>query len=154
MILRTYEWRCALTAISLALVSAHAHAVFVVTEPWVRPARATQSTEAYMELMSSDGATLVAVRSKVADSVALRDARGSPLVLSLPAGTTVALAPGKNRLALRGLGRTFQLGDRVPLILVVRGVTGVTEEIDVDAEVRQHSPTRDHQLPHAHAKPG
>ena len=154
MISRAHRWRRLLTTAALALFSAHAHAVFVVTEPWVRPARATQSTEAYMELMSSDGATLVAARSKVAASVALRGAQGSPISLSLPAGATVTLAPGKLRLTLRRLGSTLRLGDRVPLTLVVRSVTGVTQEIDVDAEVRLHSPTHDHHLPHTHAKPG
>jgi hypothetical protein len=66
----------------------------------------------------------------------------------------IALAPGKHRLTLRKLGSTLRLGDRVPLTLIVRGVTGVTQEIDVDAEVRLHSPTYDHHVPHTHAKPG
>lgn len=151
MIARLHQWRCLLTAWALALVSAHAQAVFVVTEPWVRPARAAQSTEAYMELMSSDGATLVGVRSKVATSVVLHGARGSPIALSLPAGATVALAPGKLRLTLGKLGSTLRLGDRVPITLIVRDGTGVTQEIGVDAEVRLHSPTHDHQHPHTHA---
>jgi periplasmic copper chaperone A len=154
MVTRAHRWRCWLAATALTLTSAHAHAVFVVTEPWVRPAGAAQSTEAYMELMSSDGATLVGVRSPVAASVALDGVRGSPPSLSLPAGATVALAPGKYRLTLRKLDSTLRLGDRVPLILIVRGATGVTQEIDVDAEVRLHSPTYDHNLPHTHAKPG
>jgi copper(I)-binding protein len=105
--------------------------------------------------MSSDGATLVGVRSKVAASVALHGSHGSSIALSLPAGATIALAPGKLRLTLGKLGSTLRVGDRVPLILVVRQATGVTQEIDVDAEVRLHSPTDDHLRPHAHAaKPG
>ena len=139
-----------LTAWLPAVVAAHAQAVFVVTEPWVRPARAAQSTEAYMELMSSDSATLIGVRSKVAASVALHGARGSPIALSLPAGTTVALAPGKRRLTLGKLENALRLGDRVPMTLIVRDHTGVTQEIDVDAEVRLHSPTYDHRHPHTH----
>jgi copper(I)-binding protein len=150
MIARVQRW-CWLAGAVLTLVSAHAHAVFVVTEPWVRPARAAQSTEAYMELMSSGGATLIGVRSNVAASVALHGAPGSPIALALPAGATVALAPGKPRLTLGKLGKSLRLGDRVPMTLIVRDESGVTQEIDVDAEVRLHSPTHDHHLPHTHA---
>lgn len=154
MIARVHWWRCLPAAWALALVSTQAQAVFVVTEPWVRPARAAQSTEAYMELMSSDGATLVGVRSSVAASVALHGARGAPIALSIPAGATVALAPGKRRLTLGKVERALRLGDRVPMTLIVRDGTGVTQEIDIDAEVRLHSPTSDHRVPHTHvAKP-
>jgi copper(I)-binding protein len=108
-----------------------------------------------MELMSSDGATLVGVRSPVAASVALHGARGSPIALSLPAGATVALAPGKRRLTLGKLESALRVGDRVPMTLTVRDRTGATREIDIDAEVRLHSPTFDHRVPHTHAaKPG
>jgi copper(I)-binding protein len=150
MIAPVHRWRLP-AAVALTLVSAQAHAVFVVTEPWVRPARAAQSTEAYMELKSSDGATLIGVRTKVAASVALHGAPGSPVTLALPAGATVALAPGKPRLTLGKLGKTLRLGDRVPMTLIVRDETGGTQEIGVDAEVRLHSPTHDHHVPHTHA---
>jgi copper(I)-binding protein len=141
-------------ALSLMLVNAHAHAVFVVNEPWVRPATAAQATEAYMRLMSSDGATLVDVRSPIAGSVALVGAgskRASPMALPLPAGNTVVLAPGRFRIALGKIARTLRVGDRVPLTLVVRDAAGAAQEIDVDAEVRLRSPTDDHLRPHAHA---
>jgi copper(I)-binding protein len=151
MIARVHRWRRWLTAAGLALGSAHAHAVFVVSEAWIRPARETQSTEGFAELTSSDGATLVGVRSKLAASVALRGSPAPPMALPLPAGTTVILAPGKVRLALARLTRTLRLGDRVPLTLIVRDDAGVTQEIDVDAEVRLHSPTYDHRPPHTHA---
>ena len=140
-------------ALSLMLVNAHANAVFVVNEPWVRPAPAAQTTEAYMRLMSSDGATLVGVRSPIAGSVALLDAGGkhaSPMALPLPAGDTVVLAPGKFRIALGRIVRTLRVGDRVPLTLVVRDASGASQEIDIDAEVRLRSPTDDHLHPHTH----
>ena len=97
--------------------------------------------------MSSDGATLIGVRSPIAGSVALVGAEGkraSPMALPLPAGATVALAPGKFRIALGRIARTLRVGDRVPLTLVVRDVSGASQEIDVDAEVRLRSPTDDH----------
>lgn len=152
MIARVHCSRRLLTA-ALALVSVHAHAVFVVTEPWVRPARAAQSTEAYMELVSSDGATLIGVRSPIAASITMRGPRGSQAALPLPPGATVALAPGKFRLALGRLARTLGVGDRVPLTLVLRDANGATQQIDVDAEVRLRSPADDHRRPHAHASP-
>ena len=151
MIARVHWRRRLLTAWALALVSAQAQAVLVVTEPWVLRARATQSTEAYMEIMSSGGATLIGVRSPVAATVALHGARGSPIALLLPAGVTVALAPGQLRLTLGKIGTALRLGDRVPMTLIVRDDAGVTQEIDVDAEVRLHSPTYDHQHSHMHA---
>ena len=155
MITRVHRWRSlAAVALSLALVSAHAHAVFVVNEPWLRPAPAAQATEAYMQLMSSDGATLIGARSPIAGSVALLGAGGkrtSPMALPLPAGDTVVLAPGKFRIELGKIARTLRVGDRVPLTLVVRDATGASQEIDVDAEVRLRSPTDDHLHPHTHA---
>ena len=107
-----------------------------------------------MQLMSSDGATLIGVRSPIAGSVALLGAGGkrtSPMALALPAGNTVALAPGKFRISLGKIVRTLRVGDRVPLTLVVRDVTGASQEIDVDAEVRLRSPLDDHLHPHKHA---
>jgi hypothetical protein len=154
MITRVHRWRRLLTVAALALVSAQARAVFVVTEPWLRPAPAAQATEAYMRLMSSDGATLIGVRSPIAGSVALLGTGGkrtSPMALPLPAGDTVVLAPGKFRIQLGKLSRTLRVGDRVPLTLVVREVTGAPLEIDIDAEVRLRSATDDHLRPHTHA---
>jgi copper(I)-binding protein len=145
-----------LTALPLLLVGVHAQAVFVVTEPWIRPAQQAHSTEAYMELMSSDGATLIGARTPVAASVALKGvhgATGAPIALPLPATATVMLAPGKIRLALGKITRTLRIGDRVPLTLVIRDVSGGTQQIEVDAEVRLHSPTEDHLRPHSHLPP-
>jgi copper(I)-binding protein len=154
MITRVHRWRRLLAVAALALVSAQARAVFVVAEPWLRPAPAAQATEAYMRLMSSDGATLIGVRSPIAGSVALLGTGGkrtSPMALPLPAGDTVVLAPGKFRIQLGKLSRTLRVGDRVPLTLVVREVTGAPLEIDIDAEVRLRSATDDHLRPHTHA---
>jgi copper(I)-binding protein len=141
----TTQWLLAL------LVAAHAgaaaSAVFEVTEPWVRPAAAAASTEAYMELTSSSGATLVEVRSPVAARIALVTARKReppPFALPLPPRTKVPLSAGRTWLVLQQLARPLKLGERVPMTLVVRDADGTTQEIEVDAEVRRRSPAADH----------
>ena len=152
MVRRYLQLRLAAAA-AAALMSLPAHAIFAVTEAWVRPAAMGKATEAYMQLMSSDGATLVDVRSDAAASVSLLTAGGrriAPMSLALPAGDTVWLAPGKQRLALARLARTQREGDRVPFVLLVRMGDGTTQEIAVDAEVRHHSPTDDPLNPHHH----
>jgi periplasmic copper chaperone A len=152
---RAGRWRTPCAALAFALAATHAHAVFVVTEPWVRPAAAGAATEAFMELASSDGATLVAVRSPVAARVAVVDARGRSVArdgVPLPAGERVRLAPGRVRVSLWPLARQLRPGDRVHLTLVVRAPDGVEQAIDVDAEVRRRSPTDDHRgATHAHS---
>jgi periplasmic copper chaperone A len=140
-------------ALAVACVAAQAQGVFVVTEPWVRPAAARQSTEAYVRLMSSTGATLVAVQSELAAGVVLRSPTGkpvAPMVLPLPAAEIVSLQPKGYRLVLQQLSRGLKTGDRVPIVLTVRNTDGTVQAIAVDAEVRLHSPTDDHRVPHTH----
>jgi copper(I)-binding protein len=142
--------------LGLALIAsaslAHA-AVFNVTEPWVKPAPAGASTEAYMEIASSDGATIVDARSPVASSVSLAIAQArheAPYALPLPRRTTVLLNAGGTRFALAKLVRPLKVGDRVPITLVVRNADATTQEIEVDAEVRRHSPSYDHGIGRVH----
>ena len=140
-------------AIVVASAGAAAQGVFVVAEPWVRPGAAKQSTVAFMRLMSSTGATLIGARTELASRVVLRSPAGkvaSPMALPLPAGEVVALQSRDFRLVLQSLARGLKPGDRVPMVLTVRDADGQVQEIAVDAEVRLHSPTDDHQLPHTH----
>jgi hypothetical protein len=58
--------------LSLALVAQQASALFVVNQPWVRSAQRTQTIEAYMDLTSTDGATLIGVLSAAASVVSIR----------------------------------------------------------------------------------
>jgi len=74
--------------------------------------------------------------------------------IALPAGETVLLAPGAQRFAIAKLGKPLKLGDRVPLLLVVEGIDGGTQEIPVNAEVRRRSPTDEHRVPHKHSHSG
>jgi copper(I)-binding protein len=139
--------------LALALAAAQASALFVVNQPWVRPASRLQATEAYMNLTSTEGATLVAVTSAAADNVTIHAPGKSGRVsrLRLPAQTLVALAPNSYRLVLGRLVRTLKLGEHVPLTLTLEHSDGSRENIGVEAEVRLHSPIEDELRAHAHA---
>lgn len=149
------DGRLLLVALGLAIApnSATAASVFAVQEPWVRVAPNGRSAEAFMRLRSSDGATIVAVRSEMVVDVAIRPpGNGGATVnaIPLPPGVTVELAPGAYRLVLPKLDRSLKLGDRVPLLLTVEAADGSRQEIPVNAEVRRRSPTDDHLRPHKH----
>jgi copper(I)-binding protein len=110
-----------------------------------------------MNLTSRDGATLVGAASAVAGSVAIRapgKAAGNLERLPLPAQSVVALAPGGYRLLLGGLVRTLKVGDRVQLTLTIESADGSRQDVDVNAEVRLHSPIDDEIRAHKHAHPG
>jgi len=139
---------------ALAFFAAHdASAIFIASEPWTKPASRGQSTEAYMELTSTDGATLVGVRCETAKRIEIRPpGTGAKPVseLALPAGKKILLAPKAYRVALHSVDRTLKLGDHVPMVLVVQAADGSRQEIPLEAEVRLHSPTYDHQHGHHH----
>jgi copper(I)-binding protein len=148
--LRRQSWLCGLVAI---LVTPNASALFIVNQPWARPARSGQSTEVYMNLTSTDAATLVAVHTDDAEEIVIRppgkDAR-AVATLPMPAGTLVALAPGKSRLAMIKLKRGVKLGERILLTLTIEGADGTRQEIPVNAEARMRSPLDDERRAHAH----
>jgi copper(I)-binding protein len=138
---------------ALALAAQQANALFIVNLPWARPAQRGQTTEAYMDLTSTDGATLVGVTSDAAAAVAIRaPGKISTKVIGvpLPAKTVVALVPGGYRLALNGLMRPLKLGDRVKLTLTVEAADGSRQDIGVDAEVRLRSALDDERRAHQH----
>jgi copper(I)-binding protein len=149
-----HVWCVALACgLALALDSPEAATVFVVNEPWVRLAPNARSAEAYMNLQSSDGATLVGVRGDATASVEIRPpgtARGSVKSIPLPAGENVKLGPGAYRFVLASLNRPLKLGDRVAFVLTIEAPDGNRTEIPVNAEVRLHSPTDDHRPGHKH----
>jgi hypothetical protein len=140
-------------ALALVVLPCGAAEVFVVNEPWVLPALRGHSTEAYVNLASSEGTTLVGVRSEVAERVDIREpgARSALAQLPLPAGRTVALAPGKPRIVLHNLVRSLALGDRVVFTMLLQDAHGTRREIAMDAEVRRRSPSDDHRHGHGHA---
>jgi copper(I)-binding protein len=135
----------------LAGVAFDVHALFIVNQPWVKPG--ARSTEGYMVLTSTEGATLVGVRSSIAAQVSLRGPgthRRARVALALPAGIAVALRPGADRIVLTGLARALKSGERVPLTLQIETAAGGREEIVVDAEVRTESPFDAERRAHRH----
>src|SRR6266436_5804260 len=139
---------------ALALAAQQANALFIVNQPWARPAQRGQVTEAYMDLTSTDGAALVGVTSDAAITAAIRapgKSSGNNVRVPLPAKTLVALAPGGYRVALTGLTRPLKLGDRVKLTLAIEAADGSRQDIGVDAEVRLRSPLDDERRAHQHA---
>ena len=139
--------------IGLVPICAGAHAVVVVNQPWVRPAGAAQGTEVYMNLTSTEGATLVAVRTDGAATATLQGpGRRTSIVreLALPAAKVVELAPGKQRIALHRLIKAVRLGDLVDLTLTLEGADGQRQEIPVSAVARLRSPIDDERRTHRH----
>jgi copper(I)-binding protein len=151
------RWRCAAAVVAALLCSPAlcqnlgTVPVFVVNQPWVAPARKAQTTRAYMNLTSTDGATLLGARSEDARHVSLYSAQSASAAgVALPAKSEVALAPGHDHLTLTGLTRTLTIGDRVKITLVVRNDDGTVHDIAVNAEVRNRSPVDDERRAHHH----
>jgi copper(I)-binding protein len=140
-------------AFALTLATGAAQALTVVNQPWVRPATAGRSTEAYMNLTSTEGATLVAARSDLAAATTLHrpgsDSRAAA-ELALPARAIVELAPGHYRLSLHRLNKTIKLGDIVALTLTLRSADGALQDIAVGAVARLRSPVDDERRAHGH----
>ena len=139
--------------VALALLAENANAIFIVNQPWVAPAAKGRSTAVYMDLTSTEGATLVAARSDAAASVSIRDAgnrAGAVERLPLPAGKMIRLEKGSYRLVLNRLTRSVALGDRVMLTLTIEGRDGSRQEIPVNAEARRRSPLDDERRAHQH----
>ena len=115
--------------------------VFVVNQPWVAPARKAQTTHAYMNLTSTNGATLLSARSEDAGRVSLHSTHSAAAAgMALPARSEVSLAPGHDYLTLTRLTRALKIGDWVRITLTVRDGDGAVHEIPVNAEVRVRSP--------------
>lgn len=138
---------------------ASAAALFIVNEPWIRPAAAGGDAQVYVVLISSDGASLVGARADVARRVLIEEPDGTGrgkfravARLPLPAGQTVMLTPTSERLRMLSIERALKLGDRVALVLIIEAADGTTQEIPVSAEVRRRSPTDDEMHAHEHGR--
>jgi copper(I)-binding protein len=138
--------------LALALSGSDADALFIVNQPWVVPAAKGRSTAAYMDLTSTEGATLVAAKSDAAESVTIRGPKGTPrgAPLALPARMMIHLAPNGYRLVLDKLTRPIKRGERVLLMLTIEAADGLRQEIGVDAEARLNSPLDEERHSHTH----
>lgn len=105
-----------------------------ITQAWIRPAVKGQSgTGGFMHLMSPQGATLLGfTASTVAGTSELHEMsmegdvmrmRRVPKI-ELPAGQAVALQPGGLHLMLMGLKKPLKAGDKVPVVLKLKGPDG------------------------------
>jgi copper(I)-binding protein len=154
--LRAARGACALIlGLACALAPPAQGEVLTVNAPWVRAATGTRSAEAYMEIRSSDDATLIGATSANAVRVTLRSPSPNSQridALALPAGTAVQLAPGGYRLLLERANRDpLKLGDHIPLTLIVRDRDGAPQAISITAEVRRRSVIDDHLHPDPHS---
>jgi periplasmic copper chaperone A len=139
--------------LAVALIAPDASAIFIVNEPWVRLAPNGRSAEAYMNLTSTEGATLVGVRTEATASIEIRPPgtkRTTVSLIKLTAGENIELTPGGYRFVLASLNRPLKLGDRVAFVLTIEAEDGARTEIPVNAEVRLRSPTDDHRRGHNH----
>lgn len=136
--------------LALALGAGNASALFIVNQPWVVPAAKGHPTAAYMDLTSTDGAALVAVKSDASASVSIRGPKRATTMarLALPAREMVRLAPNGYRLVLESITRPIKRGERVRLTLIIEAADGSRQEIGVDAEARFNSPLEDERRAH------
>ena len=122
-----------------------ARAAVTVEEPWVRATVPGQAVgAAYLTLLSSEPAVLVAVQTPVAKQAEIHETTTQGAVtrmravsrLELPPGRAVALKPGGHHIMLTNLARPLKTGDRVPLTLIIEGQNKKREQVQVVAEVR------------------
>ena len=133
-----------LVALGIGL-AASAQAQVSVSGAWARgTVEGQRATGAFMQLRSADGAALVGAESPVAGVVEIHEMRMEGNVmrmravpkLELPAGQAVDLKPGGYHIMLMNLKAPLKSGEVVPIRLKLRGKDGKSEEVEVQAEVR------------------
>lgn len=137
--------RKTILALSLMLFGTMAQADVAIKDAWVRGTTPAQkATGAFMEITSSDAASLLSAASPVAGVVEIHTMKMEDGVmkmrampkLDLPAGKGVKLAPGGNHVMLMDLKQQLKKGDVVPITLKVEGKDKKVQTIEVKAEVR------------------
>lgn len=132
--------------LALTLLGTLAQADVVVKGPWVRGTVAGQtSSGAFMELQSSEPATLIGISSPGAAVAEVHEMKMDDGVmkmralprLELPAGRAVALRPGSYHIMLMDLQRQLKKGEILPLTLKIEGKDKQLSTIEVNAEVRE-----------------
>ena len=133
------------TALGLAIVALPALADVTVKDSWVRGTTPAQkATGAFMQITSSDAATVLSASSPVAGVVEIHTMKMEDGVmkmraipkLDLPAGKGVKLAPGGNHVMLMDLKQQMKKGDVVPITLKIEGKDRKVQMLEVKAEVR------------------
>ena len=138
--MRKFVW-----ILPIAILSLTALADVTVKEPWARGTVAGQmASGAFMELTSSDNATLLGASSPAAGVVEVHEMSMDNGVmkmrpvprLNLPAGQSVALKPGGYHIMLMDLKKPLKKGESVPLTLKLEGKDKKLSTLEVKAEVR------------------
>ena len=137
--------RKTILALTLMLLGAAAQAEVTVKDAWVRGTTPAQkATGAFMEITSSEAASLLSAASPLAGVVEVHSMKMEDGVmkmralpkLDLPAGKAVKLQPGGNHLMLMDLKQQMKKGDAVPITLKIEGKDKTVQTIEVKAEVR------------------
>ena len=132
-------------ALALMFFGAATQADVTVKESWVRGTTPAQkATGAFMEITSSEAASLLSASSPVAGVVEIHTMKMEDGVmkmraipkLDLPAGKGVKLAPGGNHVMLMDLKQQMKKGDVVPITLKIEGKDKKVQMLEIKAEVR------------------
>lgn len=151
----------ALALAGYILLATPAWAEVKVDSPWVRGTTNSQkATGAFMTIISSVPATLVAATSPAAGIVEIHEMRmdGATMrmrqvdEIALPGGKRVELNPGGYHIMLMDLREPMRAGAKVLLTLKIRSSNGVMSEVAVMAEVTtlagKKAESGDHQHSH------
>ena len=132
-------------ALALMFFGAATQADVTVKESWVRGTTPAQkATGAFMEITSSEAASLLSASSPVAGVVEIHTMKMEDGVmkmraipkLDLPAGKSVKLTPSGNHIMLMDLKQQMKKGDVVPITLKIEGKDKKVQMLEVKAEVR------------------
>ena len=137
--------RKTILALSLVLFGALAQADVTVKDSWVRGTTPAQkATGAFMEITSTDAASLLSASSKDTATIEIYTMKMEDGVmkmrqipkLDLPAGKGIKLQPGGNHVMLMDLKQQLKKGDVVPITLKIEGKDKQVQTLEIKAEVR------------------
>ena len=146
-------------ALALMFFGAATQADVTVKESWVRGTTPAQkATGAFMEITSSEAASLLSASSPVAGVVEIHTMKMEDGVmkmralpkLDLPAGKAVKLAPGGNHVMLMDLKQQMKKGDVVPITLKIEGADKKVQTLEIKAEVRDLATPATQDKSHGH----
>ncbi len=116
-----------------------------IKDAWVRPTvQGQMATGAYMKITARESAKLVSISSPAAGLAEVHEMkmeggimkmRAVPGGLDLPAGKTVALAPGGYHVMLMDLKAALPKDSTVPLTLVFKDSRGVQSKVAIRVPV-------------------
>jgi copper(I)-binding protein len=146
---------------SLSLSANLTYAQVSATDAWIRATVPQQrATGAFMQLESKEGAKLLAAKSPIAGVVEVHSMimesgvmkmRAVPS-LDLPAGKPVDLKPGGYHVMLMDLKGEVNVGDVVPLTLIIEDRAGQRHTLEVSASARMFTKPVDKHTLKVHQK--